>query len=253
MRADRENAMPLHSFYLAPEAWNPPFTLDEGESGHLARVLRLKKGAEVRLFDGQGRHGLFTVEALHKSAVQLSMLSESRTAAPLVRCTLAAGFSKALRRGWFMEKTVELEASAVWFWQGDHSQASLPESGKSRWVSALITGAKQCESSHIPSLTMISNGVAGLIARLPEFDKTFVLYEGDTQGRHLKREDLLFPPGESGRLLLIVGPEGGFSQREAAALVAAGAVAVSLGDRVLRWETAAVLTLGLAWWARQQS
>ena len=64
----------------------------------------------------------------------------------------------------------------------------------------------------------------------------------------LRREDLTAP----GDILLVVGPEGGFSPREAALLQEAGITAVSLGDRVLRWETAAVLTLGLAWWARQQ-
>jgi 16S rRNA (uracil1498-N3)-methyltransferase len=78
-------------------------------------------------------------------------------------------------------------------------------------------------------------------------DRAFLLYEGDTGGRLLTRRDLADP----GDLLLIVGPEGGFSPGEVRCLTAGGAAAVSLGARVLRWETAAVLTLGMAWWARQ--
>lgn len=237
----------LHSFYLAPESWREPFLLDAGESHHLARVLRLKAGARVRLFDGRGRHGLFRVEKAAKSGAVLQRESESVERSPAVRCTLAAGFSKALRRGWFMEKAVELEVASLWFWQGDHSQASLPDAEKERWKASLIAGAKQCASAWLPDFALIRGGVGGLIARRDAFDRAFLLYEGDTGGRLVRRDDLC-PPGN---MLLVVGPEGGFSEREAAALKNAGVEPVSLGNRVLRWETAAVLTLGMAWWARQ--
>lgn len=237
----------LHSFYLAPERWRAPFSLIEGEAHHLSRVLRIKPGATVRLFDGKGRHGLFTVDSVSKSMVALSQQSEEFSPAPAVACTLAAGFSKALRRGWFLEKAVELEAAALWFWEGDYSQASLPEKEKESWRAALIAGAKQCESAWLPELRMVPGGLEGLVGSLGSFDRTFMLYEGDTEGRLLDRSDL---SGE-GRALLLVGPEGGFSPRELALAKDAGIVPVSLGSRILRWETAAVLTLGLAWWARQ--
>lgn len=243
----RKNMATLHSFYLAPELWRRPFQLDGGESHHLVRVLRLKAGARVRLFDGKGRHGLFRVEAAAKTGVLLQMESESFDEPPLVRCTLAAGFSKALRRGWFMEKAVELEASALWFWQGEHSQAFLPEAEKESWRASLTAGAKQCQSAWLPEFSLITGGVQGIVDRRGEFDRAFLLYEGDTGGRLVKRDDLCEPGG----LLLVVGPEGGFSKREAEMLQGAGIEAVSLGNRILRWETAAVLTLGMAWWARQ--
>ena len=237
----------MHSFYITPEAWTPPFTLNGPEAHHLARVLRIKPGTTVRLFDGLGRQGLFQVESVAKTTVSLSLLNEDRLPEPSVRCTLAAGFSKALRRGWFMEKAVELEASALWFWQGDYSQATLPEQEKETWKGSLIAGAKQCENPWLPELVMLRGGIEALAARVKEFDRAFLLYEGDTEGRLLRREDLNVP----GNLLLIIGPEGGFSPREVELLLKAGTEAVSLGDRILRWETAAVLTLGMAWWARQ--
>lgn len=219
-----------------------------GEAHHLLRVLRLKVGAEVRLFDGLGRHGLFRVASVSRADVALEQLSDTFEKPPGTRCTLAAGYSKALRRGWFMEKTVELEASAVWFWQGEYSQASLPDTEKSKWKAALISGAKQCKAARLPEFAMLQGGVRGLVERLGEFDRAFMLYEGDTGGRLLQKEDLAGP----GSLLLVVGPEGGFSPAEAAILSEAGVLPVSLGDRILRWETAAVLTLGMAWWARQE-
>lgn len=237
----------LHSFYLSPQAWAAPYTLDASESHHLVRVLRKKAGDTVRLFDGCGRSGLFSVESADKAAAVVRLLSEERHPGPTTRCTLAAGFSKALRRGWFMEKTVELEAAAVWFWQGDYSQAALPEAEKDSWKAALLAGAKQCANPWLPELTMIRDGVSGLIARRAAFDKALLLYEGDTGGRLLQQDDLAAP----GSLLLVIGPEGGFSPCEAAALNKADVMPVSLGNRVLRWETAAVLALGMAWWARQ--
>jgi 16S rRNA (uracil1498-N3)-methyltransferase len=237
----------LHNFYLEPAAWREPYILEGAEAHHLSRVLRLGPGHEARLFDGQGREGLFRILEVKKSSVSLALLSERVTPQPKVRCTLAAGFSKALRRGWFLEKAVELEASALWFWQGDYSQASLPDVEKSAWKASLIAGAKQCGATRLPELRMIHSGAQGILERRGDFATAYMLYEGDTGGRMLQIADLLVP----GEMLLVIGPEGGFSPREAAALQEGGVTAVSLGDRILRWETAAMITLGLAWWARQ--
>ena len=237
----------LHSFYLAPEQWHLPFQLDGPEAHHLLRVLRIKPGTTIRLFDGCGRHGLFTVETTTKSTAALAMQSEELTPQPAVRCTLAAGFSKALRRGWFMEKAVELEAAALWFWQGDYSQAALPDSEKNTWKGSLIAGAKQCGNPWLPELAMMHGGASALAEQRKNFDRAYLLYEGDTEGRLLQQSDL----AEPGNILLIIGPEGGFSPREAGILIQAGMLPVSLGNSILRWETAAVLTLGMAWWARQ--
>jgi 16S rRNA (uracil1498-N3)-methyltransferase len=239
----------VHNFYLPPQAWRAPFRLEGPEARHLAHVLRLKVGAVVRLFDGFGRHGLFRIDSLSRTVVALAQQTESVEIRPSVRCTLAAGFSKALRRGWFMEKAVELETSALWFWQGEHSQASLPEAEKETWKASLVAGAKQCCGAWLPELHMLHGGVAALAAKRPFFDRAFLLYEGETGGRMLRREDLIAP----GEILLVVGPEGGFSRRELVVLQEAGITPVSLGARTLRWETAAVLTLGLAWWARQKA
>ena len=57
--------------------------------------------------------------------------------------------------------------------------------------------------------------------------------------------------GQPGRTLCVVGPEGGFTAQEVEKLTAAGFLPATLGERVLRWETAAVLCLGLHWWKRQ--
>jgi 16S rRNA (uracil1498-N3)-methyltransferase len=238
----------IRSFYLAAEAWDPPYILDARESRHLTQVLRLRAGAEVRLFDGRGRFGIFRVEEARRNAVRLAVLSEGREEPSATRCTLAAAFSKALRRTWFMEKSVELGAAALWFWQGDYSQAALPEAQKHSLQAALLAGAKQCGCATVPTQTLMRGGAEAVASRRADFDRAFLLYEGDTGGRLLDLSDLA-PPGD---VLLVLGPEGGFSPREVKLLAAADITPVSLGARVLRWETAAVLTLGLAFLARQK-
>lgn len=239
----------VHSFYLAPEEWRDPFVLTGPEAHHLDRVLRIKVNDTVRLFDGQGRYGTFTVTAKDKKKVEL--LPQQITAAQPAthRITLAAGYSKALRRSWFLEKAVELEAHAIWFWQGDYSQATIPDKEKDSWQSTIIAAAKQCENPWLPEIAALQDGAAGLADRSRNFTKAFFLYEGDTGGVFMTQDDVRVP----GDILLIVGPEGGFSAREVSLLRDAGIPAVSLGNSILRWETAAILTLGIAWWAKQQS
>ena len=116
----------LHSFYLPPDLWRLPFRLEGAEAHHLSRVLRLKAGATVRLFDGRGRHGLFTVESASKAGVSREGQPEDFSLPPRAACTLSCGFSKALCRVLFLEKVVELEASALLVWDGDYSQVVLP-------------------------------------------------------------------------------------------------------------------------------
>ena len=237
-----------HNFHLAPEAWRTPFRLEGPEAHHLARVLRLKPGAVVRLFDGLGRHGLFRIDTASKNAVELTLQSEQTEVRPAVRCTLAAGFSKALRRGWFMEKAVELEAGALWFWQAKRSQSPVPEEGKEARQGQLIAGAKQCLNPWLPEIRTMPGGVPELVAASKDFKHRFMLHEDHSRGRVLELADL--PPRESA--LFILGPEGGFAPEETEALTAAGIAPITLGQRVLRWETAALLCLGLAWWNGQR-
>ena len=237
----------LHAFYLPPDMWHAPYTLCGQEAHHLSRVVRIRPGQQVRLFDGEGRSGLFVVLETGKQAVVLDPQEITEHPCPETRVTLAAGFSKALRRGWFLEKAVELEASALWLWQGDYSQASLPDQEKATWKAALVSGAKQCHNPWLPSLAMMPGGVEAIAAQRGNFSTALLLYEGDTGGAMLTKDDLAHP----GDILVVVGPEGGFSQREATILTNAGIRPVSMGNRILRWETAAILALGLAWWARQ--
>jgi 16S rRNA (uracil1498-N3)-methyltransferase len=238
----------MHTFFLPAEGWHEPYQVTGTEARHLVTVLRVKKGETVRLLDGEGREGIFTVSAIEKRHVALTLCECITHERPQGRATLAVGYGRGLRRGWLLEKAVELEAAGIWFWQADRSQGKVPEESKETWFSQMTAGAKQSNNPWLPALATLPDGVEGLIQAKSGFDKTFVLWEGDTKGAVLSMSDLT----PATNALYVLGPEGGFADREIARLTEAGFTPVSLGGRILRWETAALLCLGLTWWARQQ-
>lgn len=221
--------------------------VEGAEAQHMLKVLRLKPGEQVWCCDGQGNSGVFVIQSASKHKAWLTPLSLEHTPRPTRGAVLAVGWAKSLRRGWLLEKAVEFEAEALWLWQARHSQGKPPAEIKDSWKAQCIAGAKQSKNPWLPELSLQDGGAAGLAGKLKQFDKVFLLWEEPGF-------ELLLTPQHlqgQGRTLFIVGPEGGLASDEVQQLQQAGALPVSLGRRVLRWETAALLCLGLAWWARQ--
>lgn len=227
----------------------------------MVTVLRIKPGEKLRLLDGEGREGVFTVIETAKKYVTLAPVHIIIHERPEHRATLAVGYGRSVRRGWLLEKAVELESAAVWFWQAERSQGKVPEESKETWFAQMTAGAKQSNNPHLPLLKTLPGGAGELVSASASFDTKFILWEGyareDTKGAketkgakgHVLSMDDLQSPGNT---LFVLGPEGGFTEREISVLTSGGFVPVSLGNRVLRWETAAMLCLGLSWWARQE-
>ena len=238
----------LPRFYLPGELWSEPSVLQGPEHHHLTRVLRKKAGELIVCFDGQGRQGRFVITSVTKNRAALRLEEEEWLPRPAARISLALAWSKSLRRGWLLEKCVELEAQQVIFWQAGRSIGHLPERPKQAMIDQLLAGAKQSGNLWLPELHCQSGGVPGLARICKDFDQLFFLWE------KCATESLLDPFRLARPLhtLVVLGPEGGMDDDEAAALEAVGFTAASLGSRVLRWETAALLCLGLGLWGRNQ-
>jgi 16S rRNA (uracil1498-N3)-methyltransferase len=239
--------MSIAFFYVSPDAWGPQISLAGQEVRHMKQVLRLSAGDRVGLLDGRGHKGIFSILAISRKEAQLALNSETYTHPPKARAIMALAFSKAVRRSFFFEKAVELGAHAIWLWQGDHSQGQLAPSNKAAWQRQLVAGAKQSKNPWLPELCTLTGGVTELIARSSMADHKILPWE-------YQEAVPMFTPdmaGREGLSIYVIGPEGGFSERELAALRAADFCTVSLGARVLRCETAAMLCLGLHWWSSQ--
>ncbi|GAB6110406.1 16S rRNA (uracil(1498)-N(3))-methyltransferase [Desulfomicrobium salsuginis] len=233
----------LNSFHLAPALWREPFVLDGEEARHLTRVLRARVGDTVRLFDGCGRWGIFRIERIGKRDAGLVLVDEHAAPASAFPLTLAVGWSKGLRRGFLLEKAVELGAAAVWFWQAARSQGEVPEDGKEGWERQLIAAAKQCGTAWLPEIRTFAG--PGDVALAAAGMGSNVLCWEKEDSRLVEPDALIHPRG----CVAVLGPEGGLEDTEARAFVEHGFTPVGLGPSILRFETAATFVMSLHLWA----
>jgi 16S rRNA (uracil1498-N3)-methyltransferase len=240
----------VKTFYLPPADWREPYILQGREAKHAAKVMRLSAGDRIRLMDGRGSSGEFEISAASKSKLDLKPVEITSHAEPDCRIHLAVGWVKSARRAWLMEKAVELGAWGLIFWQGEHSQGRVPGEPKETWHEKLAEAMKQCGNPWLPELDVLTDGVAQLAEYASGFDRRYLLLES----REPENSPQLIDPGKAGApgdTLLAVGPEGGISEHESKTLIDSGFAPVSLGRRILRYETAAITALALAWWGAE--
>lgn len=239
--------MSIPCFYLPPDEWGPVLRLQGQEARHLRQVLRMGPGQEVYVLDGRGHKALCRIETMDKKEVQLCLLTDKYEERPTARAIIALAFSKAVRRGFFMEKAVELGAHGIWLWQADHSQGKLSQDIIDSCKGQMVAGAKQSANPWLPEIRALSGGVDELVCLASQADQRILPWEMQSGLPMLTPETA----GRAGLTIYVIGPEGGFSERELSILKRNDFRAVSLGARILRCETAATLCLGIHWWAAQ--
>lgn len=237
--------MNLPAFYLEPEKWHEKMELSGQEARH-AHVLRLKPGERVILMDGEGKSGLCEIRQLKRQKIELNLISEEFSPKPLSRAVVALALSKAVRRGFFMEKASELGAASIWLWQAEFSQGKISEQLAENLKGQLIAGMKQSRNPWLPEIRLMKNATE-VAEQAAQADYRILPWEEIGGSPMLSFAQL----GKEGLTLYVIGPEGGFSPSELECFRAADFTFVSLGQRVLRCETAASLCLGLHWWAAQ--
>ncbi len=229
----------LFTFYLPSSSWHSPYILENAEAHHLAHVLRVQAGQQVRLFDGCGRAGFFLVRSIAKRKVELECLEQQSVERPKRQCYLAVAWNKALRRGWLLEKCVELGVAGIFFWAARHSQGKTPSAPSEQWQSQLVAAGKQSGNFWLPSLATCPGGLPELLEQTAHIDNVFLLWE---KADHTAFDPACFSMPES---LFILGPEGGLAKQEVDFLAGKEVRFCSLGENILRWETAALLVAGL--------
>lgn len=245
----------MHRHYVTTETLaRDRIELSHAESRHFAGVLRLREGDHVQLFDGRGAVAECAIASVVRGAVTLERVGEA-TVHPRPRCrlTLAACISKGARMDWTIEKAVELGASAILPVASERSVVRIApgeeEEKRGRWVRVAIDAARQCDAVWLPEIAPplpFPDALARISAEGP-------VIAGALQPDAVPLRDALAKMRRSpapAAAAWCVGPEGDFSHAEYDALRAAGAIFVSLGDLVLRTETAAMYglcVLGSEW------
>jgi 16S rRNA (uracil1498-N3)-methyltransferase len=212
--------------------------LDGPEGRHAATVRRLAPGERVDLTDGAGLVASCVVIAARPGALELSVQARRREPRPdpvlVVAQALPKGEHGPLAVDLMTEGGVDVivpwaAQRSVTRWQGERGDRAL-----ARWRAAAREAAKQSRRAWLPEVTGLVT-TAGLARRVQSASLAVLL---DPAGPVLV-SDLELP--DSGDIVLIVGPEGGVSPAEAAALTAAGAAGARLGPAVLRTSSAGLV------------
>ncbi|MCW2713347.1 MAG: rRNA ((1498)-N(3))-methyltransferase [Frankiales bacterium] len=204
------------------------------EGRHAATVRRVRVGEAVDLADGRGTRASCRVLELGQDTVRLSVVSRTVEAPPPLRLVLVQAIAKGDRGELAVELATEVGVDEVVPWSAERCvvkwDGARGERALGRWRSTAREAGKQSRRAWHPPVGHWVD-LPELIARMAGAT-TFVLHEQAQQP--LATVDL---PG-AGEVLLVVGPEGGITDAELAALERAGGLPVRLGASVLRTSTA---------------
>jgi 16S rRNA (uracil1498-N3)-methyltransferase len=216
----------------------------EGAALHHLRVLRVAPGDVLEVFDGRGRAWPAEVLAVAEDGVRVRLGAE--THAPAGRpVAIVQALPKADKLELVLQKGTELGADAFYPALSAHSlvrlTASAAEQRRVRWQRIADEAARQSGRRDTPAVHPVLP-LLEAVGRLPPGTRVLLL---DEREEGLRLGPAADAGGVEAPLALVVGPEGGFSEEERTALHRLGATSVSLGQRVLRTETAALAALAV--------
>jgi 16S rRNA (uracil1498-N3)-methyltransferase len=221
----------LHRFCVPPEALDArEIELPQDEAHHALRVVRIRPGERVALFDGRGREVEGPVVRADKRGVVVAAETDRREAAPRARLTLLQAW---LKRDKHIEEIVrhgtELGVARFVFFRAGHSEKAPKLDPK--WDRLAVEACKQCGRLWLPEFSV----AADLAQALQEEPDVLLVATRDLPAVPLR--DAV--RGE--RVALAIGPEGDFTPDELDLFRRRGGQAISLGDVTLRSEVAAVV------------
>ena len=220
-------------FVRSPLAGNNDVELDAGQANYLGNVLRLGLGAELLLFDGQSGEWLARISSAEKKRMTLAI--EHKTREPEIMPDVWTAFApvKRTQTDWLVEKATELGTARL---VPVMTQRTIAERVKRDRLEAIsIEAAEQCGRTRLPDIEEPISLRHFLVHR----DTARTLYFADETGGDEASKVFTFGP-----CIILTGPEGGFTSEERTAIRAApNSVAVSLGPRILRAETAVLAAL----------
>ena len=214
-------------------------SLEGQAANYLASVMRLGPGARVKLFDNRTGEWLAEIEEAGKKRVSPQVLEQLREREPVPDLWLLFAPIKRGRIDWLVEKATELGVDRLV--PVITRRTIVDRTNPDRLLSHMIEAAEQCERTALPEL----EEAAKLESLLRQWPAGRALFFADESGG-----EPLAGAVTPGPAAILIGPEGGFTPEERAAIRAVpGARAVSLGPRILRADTAAIAAVSL-WMSR---
>jgi 16S rRNA (uracil1498-N3)-methyltransferase len=215
--------------------------LPDGAAAHLIRVLRLGAGDACVLFNGDGHDHDARIVAADKRGAQVEVVATRKVGneSPL-RIVLVQGIARGEKMDWILQKATELGVTAFMPVNSDRSEVKLDgeRAGKrlAHWQSVVISACEQSWRARVPGVSP-PQALAPALAALPGESLRFML-DPDARG-----DIATIAPPDGRSVVLAIGPEGGWSQRDRVVLGNAGFTGLRLGPRILRTETAGIAAI----------
>ena len=245
----------MSRFFVVPEqiGANTIDIEDRGDLHHMKKVLRLQPGDEVDISDGQTWEYRARIDLLEADFAQLTILDKQSFATePSLEVTLYQGIPKQGKMETIIQKCVELGVHRIVPVFMDRTVVvDKGNFGKKidRWQKVSAEAVKQCKRGIIPEVAEAIR-MPQVLAELQhrEYDLVLLPYEneeGTTIKDVLREHTVASDHTRPKRIAVLIGPEGGFSDAEVAAVTAAGGRSVTLGRTTLRTETAGMAALAM--------
>ncbi len=207
--------------------------LDESESKHCVQVLRKKPGDDVLVLDGKGGWFRTTLMEAHKRKCVLAVKEEKYAELPAAQLHIGIAPTKNISRmEWFVEKATELGIREISLLQCQRSERKVVKVERLQRIA--IAAMKQSLNLHLPEINELQP-FGSWIEALGSDDRKLIAHCMPGKKRHLKHALMA---GENA--ILLIGPEGDFSEVEVSLAKMHGFEEISLGKSRLRTETAAV-------------
>jgi 16S rRNA (uracil1498-N3)-methyltransferase len=230
--------------FYCPQPLLPGSVVDLPEAvAHHLHVVRQQSGDELVLFNGEGGQARARLAEIGKRRASAEVLALEAVDVELpFRVTLAQGLPEGSKMDWIVEKAVELGAAGVIPLAAQRSVVRLSgdraDKRLAHWQGVVVSASEQCGRNRLADVAPVQDvnrwlaepGTGTRILLSPRADSSLAQWVRATPAQDVT---------------LLVGPEGGFTDQEEDAALAAGALALSMGPRVLRTETAGLAALAI--------
>lgn len=232
-----------HRFFYEGSLDDELLQLDGSEAHHLLHVLRMKVGDEVLLFNGTGIEAEGQIEKTGRKTVDIKVVRrheiEAETQVPLI---LATAVPKGDRFRWLVEKAAELGVTRLVPLTTERSSVDPGENRLKKLQQTIVSAAKQSGQIRLMELAPLQ-ALSDFLKEIDPAEQQLLI--ADPQGAAWTELNLSESDASAAGIVILIGPEGGFSAEEVQAAEDAGAQAVQINAGILRIETAALLMAGL--------
>lgn len=235
----------MHRFFVNPQLLAGERVILPAETAHQIRnVLRLRPGAAIQLLDNSGAEYEVILRQVDKQQVVGEAVAKRPSPnEPIVQLTLYQALMKRDKFEWVLQKGTEIGVShfvPIITQRSLVQKVDIKANKQARWHKILVEAAEQSRRGRLPELHPPQTMAYALETHPKQLG--LMAWEGETR---TGLKEVLAGVERPSHISLFIGPEGGFAAEEVAAAQAAGIQAITLGNRILRAETAALVASAL--------